>query len=171
MKKLALVCYLFVLAINIHAQVFDNFRAIDSTTILNRLMGPVTWGTLIKTSTVNFYEINDNVNHQVPYLQPDVVVYSDGENYIMKIRGIDSLLRCVKVREVIESNIDGDFKGWDGTTTFKLTNLQEWQQNHITPNVSIRLYRPAVFIYLTPKGYKMKIEGLNEEPIFVKKIK
>src|SRR5882757_3440696 len=98
MKKLALVCCLFIPAINIHAQVFDNFRIIDSTTILNRLMGPVTRGTLIKTSTVNFYEINDNVNHQIPYLQAEVVVYGDGDNYIMKIRGVDSLLRCVKVR-------------------------------------------------------------------------
>lgn len=171
MKKLALICYLFILAGNSHAQLFDNFRIIDSTTILNRLMGPVTRGTLIKTSTVNFYEINDHVNHQIPYMQPDVVVYGDGENYIMKIRGIDSLLRCIKVKEVIETNIEGDFKGWDGTTTFKLTNLQEWQQVNSTPNISTHLYRPAVFIYLTPRGYKMKIEGLNEEPIFVKKIK
>ena len=30
--------------------------------------------------------------------------------------------------DVIESQIDGDFEGWEGETIFKLTNGQIWQQ-------------------------------------------
>jgi hypothetical protein len=171
MKKCTLLSLLLILAIITDAQGFNDPRVVDSTVILNRLTGPVTRGTLIKTSTVNFYEINDKIDSLLPEIQPEVVVYEDGENYRMKIRGIDSLLHCTKLREVIESNIDGDFKGWDGTTTFKLANMQEWQPAFYTPNTSVTLYKPTVFIYLTPAGYKMKIEGLNEEPIFVKKLR
>ena len=31
--------------------------------------------------------------------------------------------------DVIESQIDGDFEGWDGETVFVLTNGQIWQQD------------------------------------------
>ena len=33
-----------------------------------------------------------------------------------------------KAASVIESQIDGEFHGWDGETIFKLTNGQIWQQ-------------------------------------------
>lgn len=169
MRRILLIL-LFAFASRVQAQFNVYYRTVDSTNSLNRLNGAITRGTLIKTSTTGFYEINDNVNRLLPTLQPAVVVYEDSGRYLLRIEGIDSLLSCIKVREVIESNIEGDFKGWDGTSTFKLTNAQEWQQDHRTPTVTFNLYSPAVFIYLTPAGYKMKIEGLNEDPIFVKKI-
>jgi hypothetical protein len=170
MRKLILILFLFAVAV-VHAQVTDYFTTVDSTYILNRLNGPVRRGTLIKTSPVNFYEINDNVNHLLPSMQPMAVVYNTAGAYSIRIEGIDRLLACMKVKDVTESYINGEFKGWDGTTTFKLANLQEWQQSHTTPSIVTSLFHPAVFIYFTPEGYKMKIEGLNEEPILVKKVR
>jgi hypothetical protein len=39
-------------------------------------------------------------------------------------------------QDVIESQIDGDFEGWDGETIFKLTNGEIWQQRSMTMNTS-----------------------------------
>ncbi|MEA3425770.1 MAG: hypothetical protein U9R46_05955, partial [Bacteroidota bacterium] len=119
----------------------------------------------------HFYEINDKVNQKFSNAQPQLMVYQDGRKFKIKIEGVEKLLTCNKIQEVIESNIDGDFKGWDGNSSFRLVNQQEWKQDSPTSTVFANLYRPAVIIYLTSEGYKMKIEGLNEDPILVKKIR
>jgi hypothetical protein len=154
-------------------------KTVDSTTTFSRLTQPVVRGTLIKTANFHFYEINEKVNQIVPFGQPEVVVYQEGKKYRIKIQGIDKLLACNKIQEVIESNIEGvmegdnvrEFRGYDGTTSFKLSNLQVWKQDETTSNVFTDLLKPAVTIYLTGEGYKMKITGLNQDPILVKKVK
>jgi hypothetical protein len=154
-------------------------KTIDSTTTFSKLTQPVVRGTLIKTANFHFYEINDKVNQIVPFAQPEIVVYQEGRKYKIKIQGIDKLLACNRIQEVIESNIEGvmegndlkDFHGYDGTTSFRLNNLQVWKQDETTSNVFCDLLKPAVTIYLTGEGYKMKIAGLNQDPILVKKVK
>ena len=45
---------------------------------------------------------------------------------------VDGQSEIVPVREisgVIESKINGDFKGWEGETTYELINGQVWQQS------------------------------------------
>ncbi len=71
--------------------------------------------------------------------------------------------------EVIESEIDGEFHGWDGETMFKLTNGQIWQQSEYDYEYEYA-YRPDVTIYKTAVGYKMKVEDM-EDTIYVKRIK
>jgi len=78
-------------------------------------------------------------------------------------------LACTRLQEVIENFIDGNFKGYDGNSSFKLVNGDVWKQDYTTGNVFANLFRPAVTISLSSEGYKMKIEGLNEDPILVKK--
>lgn len=70
---------------------------------------------------------------------------------------------------VIESQIDGDFEGWDGDTIFKLTNGQIWQQSLYSYTYHYA-YRPNVIIYPTSGGYKMKVDGVSSE-IYVKRLK
>jgi hypothetical protein len=61
----------------------------------------------------------------------------------------------------IESQIDGEFEGWEGETIVKLTNGQIWQQteyhyhNHYA-------YTPKVLIYFSGAGYKMKVDGIDQ---------
>jgi hypothetical protein len=60
----------------------------------------------------------------------------------------------------IESEIDGDFDGWEGHTIFRLKNGQVWQQT----SPSARYYfahAPKVTIYPTP--YRLKVEGMTGE--------
>jgi hypothetical protein len=70
---------------------------------------------------------------------------------------------------VVESEIDGEFHGWDGETIFKLTNGQIWQQAEYDYDYEYD-YHPKVTIYKSGSGYKMKVEGV-EDTIAVKRIK
>lgn len=75
----------------------------------------------------------------------------------------------VSTEAVIESQIDGDFEGWDGETIFKLTNGQIWQQASHAYHYHYA-FMPEVVIYKTSGGYKMKVEDV-EETIYVRRIK
>ena len=72
-------------------------------------------------------------------------------------------------REVIESQIEGSFNGWDGDTLFKLTNGQIWQQSSYAYRYHYA-YRPDVLIYRSGGGYKMKVEGVAGE-VSVRRLK
>lgn len=167
MKKMILVSLLAAVVGSTQAQ---EMKVVDSTNTFKPIVGPIERGTLIKTSNFHYYEINDKVVQKSGWAaQPEIVVYQEGKKYKMKIQGIEKILAVNKIQEVIESNIDGNFRGYDGTSSFKLVNGQEWKQDETTSNVFSNLFRPAVTIYLTSQGYRMKIEGLNEDPILVKK--
>jgi hypothetical protein len=71
--------------------------------------------------------------------------------------------------DVIESEIDGEFHGWDGETIFKLANGQIWQQAEYEYDYEYD-YRPEVMIVKTAGGYKLKVAGV-EDTIYVKRIK
>jgi hypothetical protein len=170
MKKIFVVLSMLAVSFTVKAQSTDNLPVVDSALVFKPLTQPIERGTLIKTSNFHFYEITDKVTQKSGWpAQPLVVVYQDGKKFKMKIQGIDKPLAVNKVKEVIESYIDGNFKGYDGNTSFKLDNQQEWKQDESTSNVFANLFKPAVTIYLTSEGYKMKIEGLNESPIIVRK--
>jgi len=62
---------------------------------------------------------------------------------------------------VIESQIDGDFEGWEGETIVKLTNGQIWQQNEYQYEYCYESM-PEVLIYRSGSVYKMKVEGTDE---------
>jgi hypothetical protein len=62
---------------------------------------------------------------------------------------------------VIESQIDGDFKGWDGETIVKLMNGQIWQQTEYYYHYHYA-FMPDVLIYNSGGGWKMKVEGVDK---------
>ncbi|OGP03826.1 MAG: hypothetical protein A2Z93_13355 [Curvibacter sp. GWA2_64_110] len=61
----------------------------------------------------------------------------------------------------MESQIDGDFEGWDGDTVVKLTNGQIWQQSEYHYEYHYA-FMPEVLIYPSGGGYKMKVDGADE---------
>jgi hypothetical protein len=69
----------------------------------------------------------------------------------------------------VESNIDGDFNGWEGETVFKLDNGQIWEQAEYSYTYSYS-YRPEVTIYQAGGGCRMKVED-EDETIMVRRIK
>ena len=70
---------------------------------------------------------------------------------------------------LIESRIEGAFKGWDGETVFKLENGQIWQQATYAYTYHYA-FRPTVMIIKTDGGYRMKVDGVSGT-IFVKRLK
>ena len=75
-------------------------------------------------------------------------------------------------RREIVSRLVGDFKGWDGGTTFTLENGQVWQQigPELLAGVGV-MNSPRVFI--KPgfvSGWKLQVEGYNST-VKVKRIK
>ena len=66
-------------------------------------------------------------------------------------------------RDSMESFIDGEFRGWDGETEFRLRNGTIWQQ--VNPNERLVVptpeMNPAVTIERGYFGYRMRVEGYN----------
>ena len=62
---------------------------------------------------------------------------------------------------VIETQIDGEFNGWEGETIVKLMNGQIWQQTEYHYHYHYA-YMPKVVVYRSGGGYKMKVEGVEK---------
>ena len=71
--------------------------------------------------------------------------------------------------DLIESQIDDDFEGWEGETIFKLRNGQIWQQSSYAYAYHYA-YAPKVLIYKSGGVYKMKVDGVTSE-ITVRRLK
>ena len=63
-----------------------------------------------------------------------------------RLKGIGSGGTGGGCNPVIESQIDGEFEGWEGDTMFKLVNGQIWQQSSYAYTYSYA-YMPDVMIY------------------------
>jgi hypothetical protein len=72
-------------------------------------------------------------------------------------------------RVVIETHIDGDFKGWEGSTAWVMENGQIWQQAQLG-NHSHFASRPKVDIFPSDNKWIMHIEG-DSEQVQVQRIK
>jgi hypothetical protein len=70
----------------------------------------------------------------------------------------------------IETQIDGDFEGWEGETIYKLRNGQIWQQATYHYHYHYA-YAPEVTIYSTTGGCAMTVSDDDDEPIPVRRLK
>jgi hypothetical protein len=62
---------------------------------------------------------------------------------------------------VIETQIDGDFEGWEGETIVKLMNGQIWKQTEFHYHYHYA-FMPKVLIYRSGGGYKLKVDGIDK---------
>jgi hypothetical protein len=60
----------------------------------------------------------------------------------------------------VESEINGEFHGWSGDTTFELANGQVWQQSAYDYEYEYD-YRPKVVVYSIGSVFKMKVDGVK----------
>ncbi len=61
----------------------------------------------------------------------------------------------------IESQIEGDFEGFDETTLFKLMNGQIWQQSESWYHYHYA-FMPNVIVYKSGGGYKIRVDGVDK---------
>ena len=78
-----------------------------------------------------------------------------------KTEGAKSVTYSNSAPSAIESQIDGEFEGWEGETVVKLINGQIWQQSEYYYTYHYA-YMPKVLIYKSGSGYKMQVEGVNK---------
>lgn len=93
--------------------------------------------------------------------RPEVTIVRDGGGYQMFVEGISGSVSVEQITDFVRTCIDGDFEGWEGDTVFSLCNGQVWQQVSYAYTYHYA-YRPAVLIYRTDFGYKMKVEGVDK---------
>jgi hypothetical protein len=62
---------------------------------------------------------------------------------------------------VVETQVDGEFNGWEGETVVKLMNGQIWQQTEYHYEYHYA-YMPKVLVYPSGGGYRMKVEGTSQ---------
>ncbi len=70
---------------------------------------------------------------------------------------------------IIQSSINGEFKGWEGETIFPLLNGQIWQQATYSYKYHYA-YMPSVIIYSISSRYRMEVEGMDGS-VYVKRLR
>jgi len=103
------------------------------------------------------YWIQNQYNYWYNYAyNPPATITEDSGRFILSVAGNSIPVR--RADNVIESRIDGEFKGWEGESVYKLVNGQKWQQSSYKYHYKYS-YMPQVIIYHAGSGYKMLVAG------------
>lgn len=94
--------------------------------------------------------------------RPDVVITQEDGHYILHVAGQSIEVR--RLNNVIESNIEGNFEGWNRDKVYKLTNGQMWKQKNYKYEYKYA-YRPEVIIAEVNGSYVMQVEGTSAEVV------
>lgn len=87
---------------------------------------------------------------------PHVEITEQDGRYYLTVVGHSIPVR--KIRNVIESRINGAFNGWAGDSEYELRNGQVWQQSNYKYEYKYA-YMPEAIIYETGGEYKMSVAG------------
>jgi hypothetical protein len=69
----------------------------------------------------------------------------------------------------VDTQVDGEFNGWEGETIVKLMNGQIWQQTEYHYEYHYA-YMPKVLVYPSGGGFKMKVDGTSQ-PVGVERLR
>ena len=126
-------------------------------------------GFIFHTKSGNYYRITERTRQRVRVRKPDVTVLKKRDEYKLIIEDFDEPVICELLKVYIDSQIDGEFEGWEGETIFKLMNGEIWQQISYDYYYEYT-YSPTVIIFESSQGYELKVEDI-EETILVDQIK
>ena len=94
---------------------------------------------------------------------------SGGEFEASRKRTLEQPRILLNPINAIETQIDGDFDGWDGETVVKLINGEIWIQDEYHYEYTYS-FMPDVILYDPGSGWKMKVEG-TDEAVRVRRLK
>lgn len=97
--------------------------------------------------------------------RPEAIITKDNGSYYLSVA--NNNVEVKKLDNVIESNIDGEFKGWEGETTYLLRNGQQWKQAVYKYEYKYE-YSPAIIIYEGFTGIYMCVSGTKTKVIRIK---
>ena len=111
------------------------------------------------------YWVQDQYQYWYHYAyRPEATISEENGRTILAVCGRSIPVK--RIFDVIESKIDGTFKGWEGNTKYKLINGQEWQQKEYKYEYKYA-YRPEAIICNIDGKYVMYVA---ETHAFVKQI-
>jgi len=90
--------------------------------------------------------------------RPQVEIYRVSGRFYLRLVGRQESVAVEQLSDVIESQISGEFNGWDGESEYELTNGQVWKQKQYRYEYQYK-YRPHVLIYNASSGQIMDVEG------------
>jgi len=91
---------------------------------------------------------------------PEAMVIQQGSNYYLKVEGIREILPVLPIDKVMKSRIDGNFKGFEGDTVYRLMNGTVWQQTDGKYKYKYA-YAPPVVVYKVGNRWKMSVKGIT----------
>ena len=154
--------------------VAGKWEVFDETNLEGSISGTVQQGRVFKTISGNLYEVTGLTLQLVLELPPNVTVLRNGDAYKLLVEGFDEPIIYAKLNggvgakisgnstgSVIESRVDGEFKGWEGDTIIKRVNGQIWQQSRPYYHYHYA-YTPKVIVYSSGGIIKMKVDGVDE---------
>ena len=105
------------------------------------------------------YWLQDEYKYWYHYAYcPDALILKKGNQFFIQVNGQSEIVSVCQIFDVIESQINGEFKGWEGETTYTLLNGQVWRQSVYKYEYKYS-YMPEVIIYNSGGGYIMQVEG------------
>lgn len=154
MRKLILGLLLLLTLPQVHAQCYK-----DSIISPSPFMGND--DEIFKLASGSLWQVKYEYEYLYEYY-PNVVICPNEGKLIIKgkklnVQSISSgRTPGTSSSRVIESQIDGDFNGWEGETVYKLMNGQVWQQASYTYSYSYS-FMPKVLIYQDGGRYFMQV--------------
>mgnify|MGYP003666511001 FL=1 len=105
------------------------------------------------------YWIQDEYKYWYHYAYcPTVNILKSGSRYYIQVQGSNEIVSIRQITDVTESQINGEFNGWEGDTQYQLMNGEVWKQSTYNYDYTYA-YMPDAIIYDAGSGYKMKVEG------------
>lgn len=105
------------------------------------------------------YWIQDEFKYWYHYEScPKVNILEKSNRFFLQVDGQNEIVPIRQISNVIEAQIDGEFKGWDGESEYRLTNGQVWKQSTYNYDYTYS-YMPEALIYDGGSGYRMRVEG------------
>ena len=109
------------------------------------------------------YWLQDEYKYWYHYAYcPNVNILRANGRLYLQVVGQQEAVLIRPISDVVESQIDGEFNGWDDETVYTLTNGQVWQQSTYQYDYTYS-YCPDVFIYNAGGGHIMQVEGTTAD--------
>lgn len=87
------------------------------------------------------------------------LVEVNGQVYLQVV-GQNAAVAVRRVHDVLESRIDGEFKGWEGSSQYRLVNGQVWEQAAYKYEYKYA-HSPEVLVYDAGSGLTMQVAGTS----------
>jgi hypothetical protein len=155
---LTLIGLLFFLNVS-YAQ--GSWEYYDETYIKGSISGTITQGFIFKTNSREYFVVDERTRQRVRSRNSEVKILRSGSDYKLIIEDFDEPLVCKKIKNVVETQIEGEFEGWEGETIFKMMNGQIWQQSTYEYMYHYA-YSPEVLIYEYKGSWIMKVEDVDD---------